>query len=61
MKEDGIEKEQILKILDAKLKEDFSYQDGSILGSMCTEPLDIAKDIYIKYISKKSQNRNSKS
>ena len=52
MKEDGIEKEQILKILDAKLKEDFSYQDGSILGSMCTEPLDIAKDIYIKYISK---------
>jgi len=52
MRENGIEKEQILKILEQKLKEDFSYKDGSILGSMCTEPLDIAKEVYIKYISK---------
>ena len=52
MRENGIEKEQILKTLDAKLKADFSYEDGSILGSMCTEPLDIAKEVYIKYISK---------
>jgi tyrosine decarboxylase / aspartate 1-decarboxylase len=52
MRENGLEKEQILKILDTKLREDFSYQDGSILGSMCTEPLDIAKEVYTKYISK---------
>ncbi len=52
MRENGLDKEQILTILDTKLREDFSYQDGSILGSMCTEPLDIAKEVYIKYISK---------
>ena len=52
MRENGIEKEKILRILETKLKDDFSYQDGSILGSMCTEPFDIAKEVYIKYISK---------
>ncbi|TFG17668.1 MAG: tyrosine decarboxylase MfnA, partial [Promethearchaeota archaeon] len=52
MRENGIEKGKILRILETKLKEDFSYQDGSILGSMCTEPFDIAKEVYIKYISK---------
>ena len=52
MRENGIEKEKILKNLETKLKEDFSYQDGSILGSMCTEPFEIAKEVYMKYISK---------
>lgn len=52
MRENGIEKEKILKILEKKLNEDLSYQDGTILGSMCTEPFDIAKEIFMKYISK---------
>ena len=52
MQEEGLEKQEILNLLEKKLEKDFSYDSGSILGSMCTEPLDIAKEIYIKYISK---------
>jgi len=52
MQEEGLEKREILNLLEKKLEKDFSYDSGSILGSMCTEPLDLAKEIYIKYISK---------
>ncbi len=52
MKENGLEKRDILHLLEKKLEKDFSYDSGSILGSMCTEPLDFAKEIYLKYISK---------
>lgn len=52
MLEEGLKKQEILKILDEKLKSDFSYESGSILGSMCTEPLEFAKEVYLKYISK---------
>ncbi|NVM43455.1 MAG: tyrosine decarboxylase MfnA [Candidatus Lokiarchaeota archaeon] len=52
MEEDGLEKRDILHLLEKKLEKDFSYDSGSILGSMCTEPLDFAKEIYLKYISK---------
>jgi tyrosine decarboxylase/aspartate 1-decarboxylase len=52
MQKEGLEKEEILKILEEKLKNDHSYNSGSILGSMCTEPLDIAVEIYRKYVSK---------
>ncbi|NVM18246.1 MAG: tyrosine decarboxylase MfnA [Candidatus Lokiarchaeota archaeon] len=52
MEKNGLEKQNILHLLEKKLKKDFSYDSGSILGSMCTEPLDFAKDIYLKYISK---------
>jgi len=52
MQEEGLEKREILNLLEKKLEKDFSYDSGFILGSMCTEPLDIAKEIYIKYISK---------
>ena len=52
MKENGLEKRDILHLLEKKLNRDFSYDSGSILGSMCTEPLDLAKEIYLKYISK---------
>ncbi len=52
MQEEGLEKREILNLLERKLEKDFSYDSGFILGSMCTEPLEIAKEIYIKYISK---------
>ncbi len=52
MLKEGLEKQEILKLLDKKLEKDLSYDSGLILGSMCTEPLDFAKEIYIKYISK---------
>ena len=52
MLKEGLEKQEILKLLEKKLEKDLSYDSGFILGSMCTEPLDFAKKIYIKYISK---------
>lgn len=52
MHEDGLEKQEIIKLLEKKLEKDFTYQSGSILGSMNTEPLDFGKDLYNKYVSK---------
>ncbi len=52
MLKEGLEKQEILKILNEKLKSDYSYKSGSILGSMCTDPLAIAVEIYMKYVAK---------
>ncbi|MFX1599570.1 MAG: tyrosine decarboxylase MfnA, partial [Promethearchaeota archaeon] len=52
MLKEGLEKQEILKILNEKLKRDYSYKSGSILGSMCTEPLDFGVEVYMKYVSK---------
>ena len=52
MLKEGLEKQEILKILNEKLKKDYSYQSGSILGSMCTEPFNFGVEIYMKYVSK---------
>ncbi|MHA1472556.1 MAG: tyrosine decarboxylase MfnA [Promethearchaeota archaeon] len=52
MRNEGIEKQKIFELLEKKLKKDLSYESGSILGSMCSEPLNIAKEIHEKYISK---------
>ncbi|MFW9900005.1 MAG: tyrosine decarboxylase MfnA [Candidatus Thorarchaeota archaeon] len=52
MLKEGLGKQEIIKILNKKLKTDYSYNSGSILGSMCTEPLDIAVEIYMNYVAK---------
>ncbi|MFX1356097.1 MAG: tyrosine decarboxylase MfnA [Promethearchaeota archaeon] len=52
MEENGLKKQEILKILEKKLEKDYSYNSGSILGSMCTEPFNLGCEVYLKYISK---------
>ncbi|MFW9945500.1 MAG: tyrosine decarboxylase MfnA [Candidatus Odinarchaeota archaeon] len=52
MQEEGLSKQEILKLLEKRLQEDYSYDSGSILGSMCTEPLDFGKEIYCNFVSK---------
>jgi tyrosine decarboxylase/aspartate 1-decarboxylase len=52
MQEKGLNKQEILKLLEIKLEKDFSYNSGSILGSMCTEPYELGKEVFLKYISK---------
>lgn len=52
MQEKGLNKKEITKILDEKLKTDLSYDSGYILGSMCTDALDLGKEIYMNYICK---------
>ncbi|MFW9951230.1 MAG: aminotransferase class I/II-fold pyridoxal phosphate-dependent enzyme, partial [Candidatus Thorarchaeota archaeon] len=52
MQEKGLSKQEILELLNKKLENDYTYDSGSILGSMCTEPLELAKEVYMKYVSK---------
>jgi tyrosine decarboxylase/aspartate 1-decarboxylase len=52
MLEDGLTKQEILKLLEKKLSKDFTYDSGSILGSMCTDPLEFGQYIYLKYLGK---------
>ncbi len=52
MHEKGLPKSLVLQQLRSKLKEDFTYDSGKILGSMCTKPHAFAKQIYMKCLEK---------
>ncbi len=52
MLREGLKKSEIIRELEKKLAQDYSYESGYILGSMCSEPIDFGKEIYLKYISK---------
>jgi len=52
MLKEGLAKKKIIKLINEKLKIDHDYHDGTILGSMCTEPLKFGREIYFKYLSK---------
>lgn len=52
MQEKGIDKQDILNLLEEKLKIDNDYRSGFILGSMCTDPLEFGQEVYAKYFSK---------
>lgn len=52
MHEKGLPKNLVLQQLKFKLKEDFTYDSGKILGSMCTKPHTFAKQIYMKCLEK---------
>ena len=49
---EGLKKSEIIRILEKKLSQDNSYESGYILGSMCSEPIDFGKEIYVNYLSK---------
>ena len=42
----------VLQLLKSRLKRDFTYDSGKILGSMCTKPHVFAKQIYMKCLEK---------
>lgn len=52
MPENGLPKSVILKELETKLQRDLTYSSGKILGSMCTEPHSLAKQVYLQYFEK---------
>jgi tyrosine decarboxylase/aspartate 1-decarboxylase len=52
LKEKGLPKTLVLQQLKSKLEEDFTYDSGKILGSMCTKPHAFAKQIYMKCFEK---------
>lgn len=52
MPEEGLPQSVVLKELGAKLQRDLTYSSGKILGSMCTKPHSLAKQVYLQYLEK---------
>jgi tyrosine decarboxylase / aspartate 1-decarboxylase len=52
MQNKGISQKNVLKELESRLKKDFTYDSGKIIGSMCTRPHPLARKIYAKLIEK---------
>ena len=52
MPEKGLPQSVILKELGMKLQRDLTYSSGKILGSMCTKPHSLAKQVYLQYLEK---------
>ena len=50
MKDEPMDKEDILKKLSEIHKLDYDYADGRILGSMCTQAHPFAKEVYCKFL-----------
>ena len=50
MDDKPMDKEDILKQLDKFHELDYDYEDGRILGSMCTKPHPFAKEVYYKFL-----------
>ncbi len=50
--EKGLPEKAVLTKLESELKEDFTYNSGRILGSMCTSPHEFARHVYIKCLEK---------
>lgn len=50
MDDKPIDKQDILKELDDLHKLDYDYEDGRILGSMCTQAHPFAKEVYYKFL-----------
>ena len=50
MKDEPMDKEDILKKLSEIHKQDYDYVDGRILGSMCTQAHPFAKEVYCKFL-----------
>jgi len=52
MQKHGVAQRQILKELNDRLKGDFTYESGKIIGSMCTLPHPFAQKVYARFIDK---------
>jgi tyrosine decarboxylase/aspartate 1-decarboxylase len=50
MDEYGIAREEILKLLREAQSKDLTYQEGRILGSMCTSPHEFGKEVFSRFI-----------
>jgi tyrosine decarboxylase/aspartate 1-decarboxylase len=50
--EKGLSKNVLFQKLKTKLQQDSTYRSGKILGSMCTEPHSLAKQVYMQCLEK---------
>lgn len=52
MQNKDLSQERILKELESRLEEDFTYDSGRIIGSMCTSPHPLARKVYTRFLNK---------
>lgn len=52
MQTKGLPQKILLKELESKLEEDFTYDSGRIIGSMCTCPHPLAGKVYTRFLEK---------
>jgi tyrosine decarboxylase/aspartate 1-decarboxylase len=48
----GSPQKTVLKMLESRLKQDFTYNSGRIIGSMCTYPHPLTKKVYDRFLEK---------
>jgi len=46
----GKKSEDIMERIISEKEKDMDFSSGNIFGSMCTEPLEIAKEVYLRFI-----------
>ncbi|TET63635.1 tyrosine decarboxylase MfnA, partial [Candidatus Bathyarchaeota archaeon] len=52
MQDEGMPQSLVLKELESRLSNDFTYSSGRIIGSMCTSPHPLAKKVYTRFLDK---------
>lgn len=52
MQRHGVAKKQVLEELVDRLKGDFTFESGKIIGSMCTLPHSFAQKVYARFMEK---------
>jgi tyrosine decarboxylase/aspartate 1-decarboxylase len=49
---EGLPEEAVLKTLESKLRQDFTYESGRIIGSMCTSTHPLAQRVFARFLEK---------
>ena len=52
MNRDGVPRKVVAQELEARLRKDFTYQSGKIIGSMCTKSHPLATKVYSRFLDK---------
>jgi len=52
MQSKGLPQKMVLKELESRLKKDFTYHSGRIIGSMCTSPHPLVRKVYTRFLEK---------
>jgi tyrosine decarboxylase/aspartate 1-decarboxylase len=48
----GLPEKALMEDLESRLQEDFTYNSGRIIGSMCTCPHPLARRVYVRFLEK---------
>ena len=50
--EGGTSRVSLFEMLESRLKEDFTYESGRIIGSMCTRSHSLGREVFTKFVDK---------